>query len=177
MCTRLRLVNFTLLDGPNEVLLHIPPGEVCSWLSSRWQGNYGMQKGRRNASLHHMDQPRSGLKGGLSWADTVKVALQPSKSFTPLRNSSVYVLTLHQWVKTRKLFWGEIINWLLWNIGFVFRLLDWKKRTILWSVSILIDRTDRKTDRCIDRCVDVVTDCPLDALLALQVIWWNLVAE
>lgn len=27
MCTRLRLVNFALLDGPNEVLLHRPPGE------------------------------------------------------------------------------------------------------------------------------------------------------
>lgn len=42
MCTHLRLVNFALLDGPNEVLLHIPLARVCSWVSGRWQGNYGM---------------------------------------------------------------------------------------------------------------------------------------
>lgn len=42
MCTHLRLVNFALLDGPNEVLLHIPLARVCSWVTGTWQGNYGM---------------------------------------------------------------------------------------------------------------------------------------
>lgn len=43
MCTRLRLVNFTLLDEPNEVLPHAPLAGVRSWMSGRWQGNHGMQ--------------------------------------------------------------------------------------------------------------------------------------
>lgn len=80
MCTRLRLVNFALLDGPNEVLPHFPLARACSWMSGRWRGNYGMRKGGEMLRFITWADPGQDFPG----SDTVK-----AESFAPLRNSLV----------------------------------------------------------------------------------------